>query len=88
MNQPSTSIQEFITYKDQQKPSSSVKSEAASIPSQINNIAEDDEKYDSASSHLSDMDIDSSFNDYKKKHPEVVKKSEAGKNKYSNDNII
>lgn len=74
LNQPSSSIQEFLIYKNQQKPSSSTKTEATNIPSQINNVAEDDEKYDSASSHLSDMDIDSSFNEYKKKHPEVAKK--------------
>jgi len=44
--------------------------EKATTSSELNNV-EDEDVFDDASSSLSSMDIDSSFNDYKKAHPEV-----------------
>ena len=53
------------------QPTLVVDDKAATTSSELNNV-EEEEIFDDASSSLSSMDIDSSFNDYKKAHPEVV----------------
>lgn len=69
------SVSEFIIYKDTSSSATDKLSTGSNnnpVHSKLVDEAEDEEIFDDASSNLSDMDIDSSFNEYKKNHPEVV----------------
>ena len=64
------SINEFIVYKDgasEQQPQQE---------SRLVEEGDDEEVFDDASSNLSDMDVDSSFNEYKKSQPEVEQREQ------------
>lgn len=72
------SVSEFIVYKDKVVDRSQPSTSTSSNPprqSKLVDEAEEEEVYDDASSNISDMDIDSSFNEYKKNHPEVMQQS-------------
>lgn len=67
----SSDVKEFVLYKEGTLQAASELAVASGHQeSQLNNV-EDDEVYDDATSSLSDMDVDSSFNNYKKDHPEI-----------------
>lgn len=68
-----SNIREFVIYKGQ---SVSTGASTSAAREETMTMVEDEDVYDSASSTLSDMDIDQSFNEYKKKNQEATKQYE------------